>query len=108
DLLRYSHLDAETPTVSEVDLPGLLDGILRERSHTLAELGVEVKISVPPLTLNTWRRGLHQVLANLIDNAVKYSRRAKPPRLTITAEALPGTCLLTVADNGIGFDMKYH
>jgi hypothetical protein len=108
DLLKYSRLDAETPTVTEVDLPGLVQSILRDRSHTLTEQGVEVQMNVPPLTLRTWERGLHQVLTNLIDNAIKYSRESKPPRLTITAEALPTGCRVRVTDNGIGFDMKYH
>jgi signal transduction histidine kinase len=114
DLLKYSRLDAETPTLTEVKLADLVQAILRDRSHTLTEQGVEVTVNVPSLTLRTWERGLHQVLTNLIDNAVKYSRQSTPPRVSITAEERPAslhqpsTILLTVADNGIGFDMKYH
>lgn len=108
DLLTYSRLEAELPTLTEVQLPELVQSILRDRSHTLAELGVEVSVEVPPLTLLTWQRGLHQVLSNLIDNALKYSRHAKPPRLSITAQALAKGWRISVADNGIGFDMKYH
>lgn len=108
DLLRYSRLDAEVPTLTEVQLPELVQSILRDRTHTLTEAGVVVTVTLPPLTLRTWERGLHQVLTNLIDNAVKYSRQSQPPRLTITAEALPHACRVTVTDNGIGFDMKYH
>jgi signal transduction histidine kinase len=108
DLLRYSRLDAETPSLTEVNLRHLVEGILQAHSLIIAEQRVEVTVDVPPITLETWERGLAQVLANLIDNALKYSRKATPPRLTIAAEELPGTCRVTVADNGIGFDMKYH
>ncbi|PKO61398.1 MAG: hypothetical protein CVU24_08805 [Betaproteobacteria bacterium HGW-Betaproteobacteria-18] len=108
DLLTYSRLEAETPTLSEVNLTDLVQSILRDRSHTLTELGVEVSVQLPPLVLLTWERGLHQVLTNLIDNAIKYSRAAKPPRLNITAETLAEGVRVSVADNGIGFDMKYH
>jgi hypothetical protein len=108
DLLKYSRLDAETPALTWVDLPGLISSILRDSSHTLTEQGTEVSMNVPPLTLHIWERGLHQVLTNLIDNAVKYSRNAQPPRLTVSAEATSGGCRITVTDNGIGFDMKYH
>jgi signal transduction histidine kinase len=108
DLLTYSRLESELPTLTEVPLPELVQGILRDRSHTLAKLGVEVCVEVPPMTLHTWQRGLHQVLSNLIDNALKYSCNAKPPRLRIAAEAMPGGWRISVSDNGIGFDMKYH
>ena len=53
-------------------------------------------------------RGLHQVLTNLIDNAIKYSRRSTPPTLGIKAACVDGQCHFSVTDNGIGFDMKYH
>lgn len=108
DLLKYSRLDADTPTPTDVQVTDLVHSILRDRDRALTEFGVEVNTNIPPLTLHTWGRGLHQVLANLIDNAIKYSRHSKPPRVTIAATALPDAIRLTVADNGIGFDMKYH
>lgn len=108
DLLKYSRIDTETPTLTEVNLLNLVQGILRDRSLAITEQGVEVSVNVPPVMLRAWERGLQQVLANLIDNAIKYSRHSQPPRLTIRAEDSNGICRITVADNGIGFDMKYH
>jgi light-regulated signal transduction histidine kinase (bacteriophytochrome) len=48
------------------------------------------------------------VLTNLVDNAIKYSRKAKPPCIRIQAEDLGENWRLVIRDNGIGFDMKYH
>ena len=108
DLLTYSRLDAEQPKIDEVDLPDLVEGILRDQGGTLTEQGVSVTVDVKPQTLLIWRRGLHEVLTNLIDNAVKYSRHSRPPVVTIKAESTVERCRVSVADNGIGFDMKYH
>jgi signal transduction histidine kinase len=108
DLLRYSRLDADMPAVTEVNLRGLVDTILQDRSLVIAELGAEVTLDIPLATLQTRERALSQVLANLIDNALKYSREANPPRLGIRAEALETCWRIQICDNGIGFDMKYH
>jgi PAS domain S-box-containing protein len=108
DLLHYSRLDTETPTDTDVNLHGMIEAILRDRSPIIAEQHTEVTVDVPAGTLQTWERGLAEVLTNLIDNALKYSRKAEPPRVTIRAEELQTCWHIIVADNGIGFDMKYH
>jgi signal transduction histidine kinase len=48
------------------------------------------------------------VLRNLLDNALKFSRDARPPIITLEATVEQGRVLLSIRDNGIGFDMKYH
>ena len=108
DLLRYSRLDAETPSCAAVDLRSLVDMILGDRDLTIKERHIEVTVDIPFPTLRTWERGLAQILGNLIDNAIKYSRNAQPPRLCITAADLGDTWQVSVGDNGVGFDMKYH
>jgi light-regulated signal transduction histidine kinase (bacteriophytochrome) len=108
DLLHYSRLDAETPSFTDVILRDLVEGLLRDRQLALAEQHVEVTVDIPFSSVRAWERGLVQVLTNLIDNAMKYSRKASPPRLRIAAALLNDEWRLTVSDNGIGFDMKYH
>jgi len=51
---------------------------------------------------------LKQVLANLVGNALKYSRMRDPARIEIgcTGEE-DGRVILFVRDNGAGFDMQY-
>lgn len=108
DLLHYSRLDSETPILTEVNPRRLVDALLQDRELIVAEQGLVVTVDISPTPLRAWERGLVQVLANLIDNAIKYSRKACPPRLRITAATVDGAWRLSVSDNGIGFDMKYH
>ncbi len=108
DLLHYSRLDAEIPSPTEIQLRPLIESILQDRNLLLAEQGVEVTLDIPFPTLCSWERGLVQVLTNLIDNAIKYSRGSTPPRIHIQAETLEDTWRLSITDNGVGFDMKYH
>ncbi len=108
DLLKYSRLETELPQYTEVNLFQLVHNILRDRSLALTALNVQVSVKIPPIILHGWERGLLQILTNLIDNAIKYSRQSQPPTLEIRAETLPAYYRISVMDNGIGFDMKYH
>jgi two-component system phosphate regulon sensor histidine kinase PhoR len=49
---------------------------------------------------------LTNVLRNLVDNAIKYCD--KQPEVHITLAVMPGKVEISVADNGIGIDKKYH
>jgi light-regulated signal transduction histidine kinase (bacteriophytochrome) len=108
DLLHYSRLDTETPSTAVVNLGGLVEVVLRDRSQIIAEEHAEMTIDIRFVTLRTWENGLVHVLTNLIDNALKYSRNATPPRIAVRAEELPDAWRIAVSDNGVGFDMKYH
>ena len=48
------------------------------------------------------------VFSNLFSNAVKYSRPRLPAVVQVDwAEDTPGLPVITVRDNGVGFDMRY-
>jgi chemotaxis family two-component system sensor kinase Cph1 len=108
DLLHFARLGDAPLSLEDVDLRRMIAPILRDRHLMLAEHGVEVSVDVADITLRTWSRGLTQVLTNLIDNALKYSRDASPPHVCIRAVESAAGWEIVVSDNGIGFDMKYH
>lgn len=108
DLLQYARLDQETLTVTDVNLPDLVDGILKDYRPKLDECGAQVSIAFAGTTVHCWGRALRQVLTNLIDNAIKFSRNAKPPRIDIVGGESDANYRISVSDNGVGFDMKYH
>jgi signal transduction histidine kinase len=50
---------------------------------------------------------LKHVWLNLISNAVKYSSKITPPKISIGSEELANSIVYCVEDNGVGFDMKH-
>ncbi len=50
---------------------------------------------------------LRQVLLNLLGNAVKYSAQAAQPQISVEASQSGQEVILSVRDNGVGFDPRY-
>jgi light-regulated signal transduction histidine kinase (bacteriophytochrome) len=50
---------------------------------------------------------IRQVMVNLIDNAVKYTRTQPAARIEIGTLENPTENVIFVKDNGVGFDVKY-
>ncbi|QNP70254.1 HAMP domain-containing histidine kinase [Streptomyces roseirectus] len=71
-------------------------------SHTRSDVHLHLDVSPPELTAHADPERIHQVVANLIDNAVKHS----PPHGRVTLKARPGaypdSLELEVLDEGPG------
>ena len=50
---------------------------------------------------------MHQLLQNLITNALKFHQDDIPPVIQVSAQILGSKCQICVKDNGIGFEMQY-
>jgi two-component system sensor histidine kinase SenX3 len=107
DLLQLSQIEASEPPVrSPVPVGGLLDEAV-DRTRPAAELrSVELLVEQPDesLTLLGDRRQLVSAVANLCDNAVKYSDAGSVVRLSAREDA--GWVEIDVADQGIGIPAR--
>lgn len=109
DLLAYSRIERQDLTFDELEIEAVVQLALKERREELAARGVEVDIALPRrLSAKADLDGLLIVLRNLIENAIKFTRDARPPRIEIGGREHPHTVEFWVRDNGIGFDMKFQ
>jgi signal transduction histidine kinase len=104
ELLDLSRLDAGVVPLNRapIDVPSFLDDVVREAAVNADGAGHDVRfmVSAPDVVVPGDRERLHQVFANLLDNAARHS----PPGGTITvrAERHGDRVLLAVADEGDG------
>jgi signal transduction histidine kinase len=104
ELLDLSRLDAGVQSLSTapIDVRAFLDDVVREASVNAAGSGRDVRfvVAAPTVVVPGDRERLHQVFANLLDNAARHS----PPGGTVTvrAERRGEHLLLAVADEGEG------
>lgn len=101
-MLDLAQSTSEEIHKSPVDLNLLLEEVLAELSPD----GVMVDLQRLPSCLADPVL-LKQVYANLIGNAVKFSRTKAGAKVEVGAESRDGTTVYFVRDNGIGFDMDH-
>lgn len=107
DLLSYSRLERRPMQRTPSSLPALVERLLADRALDMQARGVVVTRDLPDTPVNVDVPSLTMALANLIDNALKFSGDAHPPSLNIGASVTPAGTHIWVRDNGVGFDMKY-
>ncbi|GIF07636.1 HAMP domain-containing sensor histidine kinase [Actinoplanes siamensis] len=104
DLLDLSRLDAGVVPMRRdlIDVPEFLDEVVREARVNADGIGQDVRFEVaaPALVLPGDRERLHQVLANLLDNATRHSPSGG--LVSLRAERRDGQVLIAVTDEGDG------
>jgi signal transduction histidine kinase len=108
DLLSYSHIDRRGTQTSTVSLPSLVDQVLSPYQDEVLRRSIVLTVVVEPMTVRVDASGLALAMRNLVENALKYTRETKNPRIAVVCRRKDGGVLLAVTDNGIGFEMQYH
>lgn len=108
DLLSYSRAEQRTLRPQQVDVLELLRELRTEFLPYITESGALLTVDLGWTTLTADEIGLRQVMANLLSNALRFSKDRKPPLIGVTSWVEEGEKRLCIRDNGIGFDMRYH
>ena len=108
DLLMYSRVTTKSNPFEPVDLNQIVQQVITDLELRIEETRGRVDLgSLPSIEADPIQ--MRQLFQNLIGNGLKYHRPQQPPeiRINATVNQDKGSCQITVADNGIGFDPKY-
>jgi signal transduction histidine kinase len=107
DLLMYSRVvHPEQELARPASLDEALDEALTVLRVRIEETGAAIVRSALPQVLGDERQ-LALVFQNLLSNALKYRRSDTAPRIEVTVEGIQEKAVISVRDNGIGFDAKH-
>jgi light-regulated signal transduction histidine kinase (bacteriophytochrome) len=107
DLLAFSRMGRTELRTTEVSMSNLVAETILGLEMATRNRPIEWQIEALPPAVGD-RAMIKQVLANLIGNAVKYTRMREPARIDIgCAGQENGRMIVFVRDNGAGFDPQY-
>jgi PAS domain S-box-containing protein len=109
DLLAYSRVERRAQESVRVRPREVVQALVDERAEQIRSQGVRVSVEVADVTLVLDREALALAVRNLLDNALKFTRGVLQPTVTLTGTTRDASdYTITVRDNGIGFDMRFH
>jgi PAS domain S-box-containing protein len=115
DVLDFASLNKEEEFV-EVDIDEVLAGVLSDLELVITEKKATITSDALP-TIYGITTQMHQLLYNLVNNALKFSKPGEPPHVTINCQEVKASHFkehtdleeekkyyyITVQDQGIGF-----
>ena len=108
DLLTFSRtVHAEELHVGSADLSVSMAEALSVLKNRIEETGATVTLAEPLPTVRGDASQMAHVFQNLLSNALKYRQAEVRPEIHVGAERDGGNWIISVRDNGIGFDPKY-
>lgn len=118
DILTYSRLSANDSPMQCVDLNTTITELKYDFELMIEEKRAQIYADeLPCLEANGGQ--IRQVFYNIVSNALKFSKAGKPPVISITSKKIGDKsfnseeqadgpfCLISICDNGIGFDEQY-
>ncbi len=108
DLLAYARTEKDARGEFEfIDTYAVVQSIIEELKIKWGQPVIfVVSKNLPEILFH--KESFRQILANLIDNAIKYSRDQASPVVKIDCKVEDGAVVFSVEDNGVGIDPSLH
>jgi signal transduction histidine kinase len=104
-LLRYSRLEQQDLPKQRFNVLEMIGSLVADRSAASLVPKAAIHVDLPFPDLYGEPVSIRQALANLLDNAIKFSARRATPDLRIGGRQGPAERIIWIQDNGIGFDI---
>ena len=106
DILSFSRMSRRDMETGDIDMGALAQSVFDQLRSAGPERSLRLEVGALPPARGD-RAMLRQVMTNLIENAIKFTRSNAAALIEIGGSAGGGENHYYVRDNGVGFDMRY-
>jgi PAS domain S-box-containing protein len=116
DLLEYSRVSRASMPPTMVNLDGVVSEIVTLREREIEQTKAQVEVKSPLGAVVAHMPTVQQILANLIDNGLKFVKKDTAPHLRVWTEAVASNghadqrkwLRIWVEDHGIGIEKEFY
>jgi signal transduction histidine kinase len=102
-MIARAEAGGQRAAMGPIDLGDIASGIGELYEPLAEEAGITLTLSVKPVTVQGNRELLSQVVANLVDNAIKHGHvEGAPGTVEVAVSEAAGEAIISVADQGPG------
>jgi len=106
DLLTYSRVNTRTNAFQSTFLNEVVQEVLLDLELRIEQTGARIEVTPLPSVIADPAQ-MRQLVLNLIANALKFHQKDILPVVKVSATCDQECCVLSIKDNGIGFEEKY-
>ncbi|MCH8557693.1 MAG: PAS domain S-box protein [Balneolia bacterium] len=106
DLLEYSRVGKHEDKVEQIEVSEIIEEVRLLQKRVIDSKNAEIITHNLPV-LSSYRTPLTLVFHNLVENALKYSRKDRTPIIEIRAREETSDWIFTITDNGIGIEEQH-
>lgn len=92
--------------ISSVSVKEMVEEFRLQNEESIKATGAEIVEIFEKDTIHFSRKNFRSLVHNLLSNAIKYHNPERKPVIELRTSVVNGQFVLTVKDNGLGFDMS--
>ena len=98
----------EGQEAERINIEHICHDVILALRDDIYENGVKISVDFKTSEILFPRNNLRSIVYNLLSNAIKYRHPTRPLQIDIATKKMDGHVELSVSDNGIGIEEKYH
>lgn len=108
ELLSYTRIENRSVRRKPVALAYMVAQVIEELAELVTKTSATISVGENLPTIASDPVLLHQIIVNLLSNALIYHKPDLAPRVEIRYTVQRQECLLAISDNGIGIASRHH